>query len=282
MADCQLGCYATFSGMTEEDVEVFAQRDMAVQAVPRVEGWAWDAARFETAIAAANRLRPAFVVVGGDMINDPAVEGQYRDLTSIAGQLDDIPIHWVPGNHDVATDMVAPTAESLSWYRERFGPDYGAFEHDGTVLISLNSVVLDHPEHVGDELNAQMAFLESTLRDAQRQRSRHVIVFGHHPLFTAHPAEEDTYWNIPSTRRGEILDMLNAFGASSYFCGHWHRNGGGRDRNLEVVVTGPVGYPLGVDPSGFRIVDVSDDGIAHRYVALDAVAAASAAGQASL
>ena len=40
MADCQLGCYATFSGMTQEDVEDFAQRDMAVRPVPRVEGWA--------------------------------------------------------------------------------------------------------------------------------------------------------------------------------------------------------------------------------------------------
>jgi hypothetical protein len=34
------------------------------------------------------------------------------------------------------------------------------------------------------------------------------------------------------------------------------------------VVTGPVGYPLGTDPSGLRVVDVDGECLQHRYVAL--------------
>ncbi|MPZ72505.1 MAG: hypothetical protein GEU74_04635 [Nitriliruptorales bacterium] len=272
MADCQLGCYASFSGMTPGDVAAYAQRDMVVQPAPAARGWEWDASRFRDAIAAANRLRPAFVVMGGDMVDDPHNEGQYAEVQRIAAELDSIPIHWVPGNHDAADDRVVPTTGSLAAYRKRFGPDHYTFERDGVMFIAVNTVVWDHPEQVPDELDRQLAALETALREARGQRYRHVLVFGHHPLFTSHPDEPDSYWNIPLARRLDTLRLLRAFGTRAFFCGHWHRNGGGSDGALEVVVTGPVGYPLGADPSGFRIVDVDDDEVTHRYVGLDVAA----------
>ena len=103
MADCQLGAYATFSGMNEADIADFAERDMRVEIVPRVEGFEWDATRYAEAIAAANSLRPAFVVMGGDMIDDPGSEAQLEALLEITAALDpEIPMRWVPGNHDIA------------------------------------------------------------------------------------------------------------------------------------------------------------------------------------
>ena len=42
MADCQLGCYATFSGMSEHDVGRLADRDMQVEITSTVNGFAWD------------------------------------------------------------------------------------------------------------------------------------------------------------------------------------------------------------------------------------------------
>ncbi len=35
-----------------------------------------------------------------------------------------------------------------------------------------------------------------------------------------------------------------------------------------MVVTGPVGVTLGDDPSGLRIVEVTENGLTHRYLAL--------------
>lgn len=271
MADCQLGCYASFSGMSAEDVRRCAGNDMRVWPVPAVEGWEWDAQQLEAAVTAVTRIRPAFVVVGGDMVDDLAVEGQYTDLRRIVAGLGDIPVHWVPGNHDAAFDFTVPTAASLAAYRERFGPDHYAFDHAGAAFIVVNTVVWDHPEEVPDELDRQLSWLETALEDARRRRARHVLVFGHHPLFVHHPDEPDSYWNIPLARRGRLLRLLKAFGARAFFCGHWHRNGGGWDDDLEVAVTGPVGYPLGADPSGFRVVDVGENAVEHRYVALDAV-----------
>jgi 3',5'-cyclic AMP phosphodiesterase CpdA len=268
MADCQLGCYAALSGLSEDDVAEFARNGMQVAVAPRTQGHDWDAERYERAVTAARRLGPEFVVMGGDMVNDAADQGQLRDLLRITDRLDGVPMHWVAGNHDAAPDAAVPTAVSLQQYRERFGPDCYAFEHGGTTFVVTNTVVWQHPERVPTEWEAQLDFLERSLRNAYR-RSKHILVFGHHPLFVVSPDEPDSYWNIPLERRRLILDLLHTYGVRAFFCGHWHRNGGGWDGDLEVVVSGPVGYPLGDDPSGFRVVDVDDEQVVHRYVALD-------------
>jgi serine/threonine-protein phosphatase CPPED1 len=268
MTDCQLGCYASFSGMGERDIADFAARGMRVTAVPKTEGFEWDARRYERAIDAATRIRPEFVVMGGDMTDDPDNDQQLAELRRITGRLDGIPMRWVPGNHDAAPDVLRPTQRSLTRYRDRFGPDHYGFDHGGVSCIVVNTVVWQHPELVAGEWGRQLASLEADLVAARRRGSRHVLLFGHHPLFTDSPDEPDSYWNIPLERRRQILDLLTGHETRAFFCGHWHRNGGGWDRGLEVVVTGPVGYPLGEDPSGFRVVDVDDDRLEHRYVPL--------------
>ena len=67
---------------------------------------------FEFAIATANRLKPAFVVITGDLINkggDPAQAAEYK---RISAKLDPkIRLFSVPGNHDVGNE---PTPESLA------------------------------------------------------------------------------------------------------------------------------------------------------------------------
>jgi 3',5'-cyclic AMP phosphodiesterase CpdA len=268
MADCQLGCYASFSGMGAAEVEGFAAREMRVEPVPRVEGFAWDAQRYTRAIDAARRLSPDFVVMGGDMVDDPASAEQREALMQITARLD-VPMYWVPGNHDAADDTTVPTPDSLRRYREAFGPDHYTFQHRGVTFVVTDTVVWQPPEKVDDECEAQLGALTATLRAARAAGSRQVVVFGHHPLFTRTPDEPDDYWNIPLVRRRGVLDTLGEFGVRAYFCGHWHRNGGGWDGGVEVAVTGPVGYPLGSDPSGFRVVDVDEEGLRHRYVTLD-------------
>jgi 3',5'-cyclic AMP phosphodiesterase CpdA len=268
MADCQLGCYASFSGMGPAEIERFAARDMRVVAAPKTEGFDWDARRYERAIAAAVELRPEFVVMGGDMVDDPTSAGQRAAVFRITAGLGDIPMNWVPGNHDVAEDTVVPTPESLRRYRASFGPDHYAFDHRGTTFVVTDTVVWQHPERVGAEWEDQLAALEAALRSARTAGTRQIVIFGHHPLFTAEPEEPDSYWNIPGERRRWILGLLRAHHVRAFLCGHWHRNGGGWDGDLEVVVTGPVGYPLGADPSGFRIVEMDGGSLRHRYVAL--------------
>ena len=84
-----------------------------------------ETANFEFAIATANRLKPAFVVVTGDLINEGGNAAQAAEYHRIATKLaPNIKLYSVPGNHDVGNE---PTAETLARYRERFGPDYYTF-----------------------------------------------------------------------------------------------------------------------------------------------------------
>ena len=267
MADCQLGAYATFSGMGENDVADFERRGMRVEMVPKVEGFEWDAERYRSAIEMANAIRPEFVVMGGDMIDNNTDADQLDELLRVTADLDaDIPMLWVPGNHDIADDTVVPNAASLDRYREVFGPDYYGFDHGDVRFVVLDTVVIDHPEEVEDELADQMQFLESELADAAERA--HTILMGHHPLFLASANEDDSYWNLPTDRRQPILDLIHRHGVKIAFAGHWHRNSLAFDGEFEMVTTGPVGYPLGLDPSGVRIVDVGQDRVLHEYVPL--------------
>ncbi|MDX1511002.1 MAG: metallophosphoesterase [Nitriliruptorales bacterium] len=267
MADCQLGCYASFSGLSDDEVTAFAQRGMTVSSFPKVAGFDWDAANYRRAIAQANEIAPDFVVMGGDMVDDPFDEGQYEAVREITEDLRSR-MFWVPGNHDAGDDTDHPTARSLAHYRERFGPDHYAFEHKGASFIVVNTVVWSHAEMVPAEWEEQLAALEQSLAEA-RERGGPIIVFGHHPLFLRDPQEADDFFNVPRVRRDPLLDLLADHGVTAYFCGHWHRNGGGTHRGVEVVISGAVGFPLGDDPSGLRIVDVGPDGLSHTYVALD-------------
>ncbi len=60
-------------------------------------------------------------------------------------------------------------------------------------------------------------------------------------------------------------------GVRTIFCGHYHRNAGGFDEEMELVVTSAIGAQLGEDKSGFRIVKVTENQIQHDYYDLDNV-----------
>jgi len=267
LADTQLGLYASFSGYTEEDSVRYAELGMKVVPVPQVTGFEWDAAQYERAVEMVNGLRPDLVLVGGDMIDDPNSDDQTEAFFAITAQIDpDITVRYVPGNHDIAPDTVAPTTDEIHRYRERFGPDHYRLEAGPVTFMVLNTPVIDHPEFVEDAWERQNEFIEDTLGSIGPEER--MIVVGHHPLFLEQPDEPDTYWNLPLVRRLPLYSRLRAAGVRLGLAGHWHRNNIVIHDGFEMITSGPVGYPLGEDPSGIRILDVYPDAITHHYLPL--------------
>ena len=230
-----------------------------------------EAALLDQAIQHANRLRPAFVVICGDLINRPGDPGQIEEFLRVAGRLDRaIPLHLVSGNHDVEN---TPTPESLNRYRQRFGPDWYAFNQGGCRFVVINTTLIHDPSKAPEEMQRQETWLKQELTDPQGPRPVHTIVFQHHPWFNQSPDEPDAYENIPRARRSQYLDWLTQAEVSAVFAGHCHGNSMARYGNMEIVATGPVGKPLRKDPSGLRIVEVYKDRIVHQYYPLEAVPA---------
>lgn len=228
--------------------------------------FAQDAANFEFAVTAVNRLRPDFVIVTGDLVHKPGDAAQIAEYRRIVGKIDpSIPVYNIAGNHDVQN---VPTPESLAAYQKIFGPDHYTFRHKGLAGIVLNSSVIHSPDKTAEQLAGQERWLRAELTKAKTDGSRHIVVFQHHPWFIKSATEADQYFNIPTARRAAYMAMFREFGVRYLFCGHYHRNAEARDGDLENITSGPVGKPLGGAKSGLRVAIVRTDRIEHRYYEL--------------
>lgn len=224
---------------------------------------------FEQAIAAANRLKPAFVIVCGDLVNKPGDMPQINEYHRIAAKLDpSVKLYNVSGNHDVEN---TPNAASLAIYRKHFGKDYYTFRSGNIFGIVLNSSLIKDPSLAPDETSAQDAWLSKALEEAGNSKAKNIMVFMHHSLFLTDPNEQDQYFNISTERRKIYLDLFHKYQVKHVFAGHYHRNALGRSGDLEMITTGPVGRPLGSDSSGFRIVNVKGRAVDHKYYTLDSL-----------
>jgi 3',5'-cyclic AMP phosphodiesterase CpdA len=241
----------TFIQMTDPQFGMYAEN----------KGFAQETANFEFAVATANRLKPAFVVVTGDLVNAAGDAAQIAEFKRVAGRLDpSIRLFLMPGNHDVGNE---PTKESLANYREQFGPDYYTFRVGDITGIVLDSSLEKDPHNVPEEAAKMEAWFRTEL--AKARRDKHVIVFQHIPFFLQDANEEDRYENIPRETRQRYLKILHEYGIKQVFAGHYHSTSEARDGDLEMITTGPVGKPVPPARSGLRIVTVSAAGVTHQY-----------------
>src|SRR5437899_3323730 len=175
MSDTQLGMYAENKDYLQETIN------------------------FEFAIGTANRLRPKFVVICGDLINEAGNAAQAAEFHRIAARLDPaIKLYNVPGNHDVGNQ---PTPASLAAYREKFGPDYYSFRSDDLAGFVLNSSLIAAPAKAEAEADRQEAWLKAELAKPRPEGVRHRVIFQHHSWFLEKADEPDQYFNIPAATR---------------------------------------------------------------------------------
>jgi len=267
MADPQFGMYSSVSKFSEADKAERRQRGINIEySGPILEGLAKETSLFTEAIETANKIKPDFVVICGDMVHSSDSEEQFQELMRISRLLNkDIKLYWVAGNHDVGDK---PTRAGLAKYKEQFGEYNYSFQEENCYFIVLNSSICYDPGSVPDEWDNLISFLEKELQIAASVQKRHKIIFMHHPLYLNDPNEGDNYFVIPSVRRARIIDLITEYDVSAVFTGHLHRNNYRKIGNTELVSTGPVGFPLGEDPSGIRHVRMDDNSLTHEYLGL--------------
>ena len=82
------------------------------------------------------------------------------------------------------------------------------------------------------------------------------------------PISSSAHLIIPSERRAKIIDLITEYDVTAVFTGHLHMNNYQKLGNTELVSTGPVGFPIGNDPSGIRYVQVNEHSLNHKYSSL--------------
>lgn len=231
--------------------------------------WEYEEANFKQAIEHANRLKPDFVLICGDLINNPDVQPQIDRFLELMNSFStDFPVYLVAGNHDIKPDF---GPEEIRLYKKWFGEDYYAFSHKGCRFIVIDTTLIRDPDKCPEYVSEMKAWMVNELKTAREKGYAQTLMVGHHPWFLNETDEENEYFNMPKTLRLEYLDLFRQHGVEYIFAGHYHRNKVVKDDGLEMITSGPIGPSLGKDPSGIRIVKVHRDHIEHKYYGLEDV-----------
>jgi 3',5'-cyclic AMP phosphodiesterase CpdA len=226
-------------------------------------GFAHETTNFEFAIATVNRLKPAFVVITGDLTNKSGDPTQIAEFKRIAAKLDpSIKLFLAPGNHDTGNEA---TPQSLVRYREAYGPDYYTFRIGDIAGFVLNSNLEKSTAKVPDEAAKMESWFRAELGKAKQSGAKQLIVFQHIPFFMKTPDEAEVYDNVTPDARARYLKLLHDYGVQHVFTGHYHHEAEASDGAVEIHITGPVGMPLKQGKSGMRIGKVADGKVTHKY-----------------
>ena len=224
-------------------------------------GYEHDVKTFGLAVDQINKMKPDFVVICGDLVSK-ANDQSWADFNRIKAGFK-IPCHCAAGNHDVGNK---PTAESLQRYPEKIGKDYYTFEHKGFTFVIANTQLWKVPLK-GESENHDMWFKE-ILAEAKKKDSPVVVV--HYPLFVKTPGEKESYYNIPTAKRMELLKLCEENGVVAFMAGHTHKLVVNDYKGMQLVNGETTSRNFDKRPMGFRWWDVAAQGkMIHRFVAIE-------------
>jgi len=159
-------------------------------------------------IIRASKVRPDFVVFTGDLTqsteDDADRRARMKRFKEIVAPID-VPMHFIPGEHDASSDAGAA-------FREMFGETHWTFEHEGLHFIGLDNV--SQPNATLGE--AQIGWLDA--RVAALPKDAPLVVFAHRPLFDLAPQWD--WWTKDGARALEILQRHDPV---TVFYGHIHQ-----------------------------------------------------------
>jgi 3',5'-cyclic AMP phosphodiesterase CpdA len=197
-----------------------------------------------------------------EQINGMDSDSSFNDFRKIISEFE-IPCYLVAGNHDVGN---IPNDSSLAYFRDNIGKDYYEFEFGGYAFVVANTQLWKN--HIGEESDLHDRWFKQALSAAVEKNSP-VFVLGHHPIFVERADEEEGYFNLPSGKREELLDLLSGSGTVAYLSGHKHETLLNSYKGIQLVTGESTSRNFDERPLGFRLWNVNPDSIRHRFVPLD-------------
>lgn len=158
-------------------------------------------------------MSPRLLLHTGDLTHLSRPEEFERAAGLLAG-VGSIPMHIVPGEHDVADETAS---EFFRHYGQASaGRGYYSFDHDGVHFLALNNVMQARDGGLGGLGEEQVAWARADLKG--RGASTPIVVFAHMPLWSIYPA-----WGWGTADSGPILAELRRFGSATVLNGHIHQ-----------------------------------------------------------
>ena len=218
-------------------------------------------ANFKACIAKMNELKPDFIIITGDLLNNPEYLYQKEKYDECISALDkDIAVYAIPGNHDMRPYNDTTRRSWLDEHQyERF-----SFVHKNSAFIGLDSnCIMEGAEQRAQE---QWDWLVEELRKASG--CDHRFLFIHCPVVRERIDEVDDYFNFPMDQRRKYVELCNEYKVDAFFSGHTHKGYDAKFGCTEFVNVGPVGPGLDGGCPGYNVVTVSPDSWTWDYRAL--------------
>ena len=224
-------------------------------------GYEQDITAFNQAVKQINILDPDFVIICGDLVDNPT-DSSFYDFKKVKESMN-MPCYSAPGNHDVGD---IPNVYTLSYYRDTIGKDYYDFQHKGFSFIVTNSQLWK--EDVPNESEKHDNWFKKTLK-TQGNKTNPIFVIGHFPLYINNPDEDEEYFNLPQMHRAEILQLFSQYNILAYLSGHKHELIINNYKNIQFVSGETTSLNFDERPLGFRLWEVSSDSVTHKLIPLE-------------
>ena len=156
-------------------------------------------------------MTPDFMLHTGD-ITQSAKASEFDDAQQIIRGSRIRDVHYVPGEHDTATDDGALYSERFG--KGTLGTGWYSFDHKGVHFIGLNnSLQVDAMGGLGAD---QLDWLKKDV--AGHSASTPIVVFAHIPLWMVYPN-----WGWGTKDGEQALSYLKRFGSVTVLNGHIHQ-----------------------------------------------------------
>ena len=214
------------------------------------------------ALTAINQLKPPFVVITGDFVNNSKSKEQIAAYKSMIAQIDSsVKVYMIPGNHDIGKVSRA----SIDNYKKNYGETHFSFRYGDCTFIGIDSNIIKEEDKEREEV--QFKWLEQELQKTKDARFK--FVFTHCSVFLKRMDEPVNYSNFSLPMREKYVRLFQKYGVNAIFAGHLHNNAYGKVGNMEMITIGPVGKVLGTGYQGMNLVKVYPDRFISEFIALN-------------
>ena len=196
-------------------------------------------------------ISPAFFLYLGDFVKDSWADF-YWMLHEIKDELNDRPMYFTPGNHDVTRRRQI----DKSFYRHVLGQEYYWFGYGDVLFIGLDTSA----ESLDGE---QLHWLDATLRNVGHDFN-HTIIFSHVPPAAAVAPNGESADHALSTDSATALkNVLKKHRVDAMFFGHVHYWSANKFAGVPFYTTPPAGQGARAtnERYGYVVVNIGPRGI---------------------
>jgi 3',5'-cyclic AMP phosphodiesterase CpdA len=241
---------------------------------------------FTQAINRVNKLKPDFVLTGGDLIMDALGQSFGRadslyKLYQTTSEFFNMPVYNTLGNHEIfgiyKKSMVPEDHPEYGekMFKNRLGDSYYSFDHKGWHFIILNSVEdTGEDRYIGLVDKPQMEWIKEDLSKLDKEMP--IVISTHIPFVTSfmqinYGSLKPNSDNLVVINSKEVLELFEDYNLKLVLQGHLHYLEDIYTQSIHFITGGAVssrwwqGKENGLE-EGFLMINVKDKDFSWKYI----------------